>query len=107
MLSLTTRGRVSGPTPASAPRAAALALAPPSRPASDGTIGAMVSEFIAQAKPVVTQEMLPVLASDTALQKTVGAAAGAAIAPHLAGPAWLGAAALTAIAVGVVVVATK
>lgn len=76
----------------------AVAPAPP----ADATVPHLVAEFIAQAKPVVVDEIVPILTRDTALQRNVGAAAGSALGEHLSGPVTIAAVAVTA-AAGVVI----
>lgn len=61
---------------------------------ADSVTAQLVGEFIAQAKPVVRDEIVPILTRDPALQKTMATAAGQAIAPHVAAPLWVAAGAL-------------
>ena len=67
-------------------------------PPADGTISSLVREFLAQAHPVVTKELLPVVTRDPVLQKNIGTAAGQAIGEHIAGPVKVAAVAVTALA---------
>lgn len=55
-------------------------------PPADGTVGQLVSQFISQAKPVVIDEILPIVTRDPALQKNLGTAAGHAIGDRIAVP---------------------
>ncbi len=66
----------------------------------DGVLDQILSSIVRNARPLITDDILPVLQRDKELQREIGAAAGNAAAARIAPALWLigGALALGAIA---------
>lgn len=65
----------------------------------DGMLDQIASALAKQARPMLTNDILPVLQRDRETQREIGAAAGRAAAKEIEGPVWLAAGALAVIAV--------
>lgn len=89
---------------ASAPAAPSTTIAPDGRVAGiDGLLNQIAAAAINQARPMVVNDILPVIQADPAMQRNIGEGIGRGIGSEMSGPAWVAAGALGILAVVAVV----